>query len=123
MPPTNRLLEARKTYAELAEATQSLRESAAALERTVAATTERVADMGRAVAALEADLEQQRDRVRSTADQAAAETNRVRRALRQPWLWRLVWLIGGGFMGALWFHQAADLAQWLRETVWSRWAG
>ena len=120
MPPTDRLLEARKTYAEIAEASRSLSERTAALERTVAATTERVAVMGRVVAALEADLEQQRDRVQHTAAQLAAETNRVRRALRRPGLWRLVWLIGGGFMGALWFHQAADLAQWLREAVWSR---
>lgn len=122
MPPTDRLLEARKTYAAIAEAIRSLSEQAAALEKAVRDTTERVAAMGREVAALEANLDQQRDRVRDTANQVAAETDRLKRAQRRPLIWNLVWALSGGFMGALLFHQAAALAQWLREAVWSWWA-
>lgn len=115
MPPTDRLLEARKTYAEVAEASKSLGEQAAALEKAVRDTTERVAAMGREAAALEADLERQRDQVRDTVHQVAVETDRLKRAQRRPLIWNLVWVVVGGFMGALWFHEAAFLAQWLWE--------
>ena len=63
MPPTDRLQAARQTYAEIAEASRSLGEKAAALEKAVTTTAESVAAMRREVAQLHTDLDRGRDRV------------------------------------------------------------
>lgn len=99
MPPTDRLLEARKTYAEIAEASQSLGTQAASLRQHISDVTERVAALRIEVAGLVADLDRERVRVRDTADQVAADADKLRWAVRQLWPWVIVLVFVGAIMG------------------------
>ena len=114
MPPTDRLQAARQTYAEIAEASRSLGEKAAALEKAVTTTAESVAVMRREVAQLHTDLDRGRDRVRDTVHQVSADADALRRAIRLPWTWMFVIVIVGAFAGTFLSHlgRLAAAALW-----------
>ena len=115
MPP-DRLLEARKTYAEVAEASRSLRESAAEVE-------ESVASLGRQVSQLRDTLDIEHERVRRMAAEVESAADELRWALRRP-----IWLLCGGvmiggFLGALLAAAARGYFRWLQEAVLNWWTG
>ena len=76
MPP-DRLLEARKTYAEVAEASRSLGESAAEVKEAIAA-------LGRQARQLRGTLDGEHERVRHTAAEVESAADELRWALRRP---------------------------------------
>ena len=116
MPPTDRLLEARKTYAEIAEASRSLSEQAAALERAVAALSTQVEH-------IRGSLEWEHKRVRDTAQQLAEAAAALRWALWRPLGWTFVVAMIGGFWAVLMMDLAERGIQRLWEVVSSWWAG
>ena len=115
MPP-DRLLEARKTYAEIAEASRALRESAAELEEAIAA-------LGRQARQLRDTLDGEHERVRQMAAEVKLAAAELRWALRRP-IWLLfAGMILGGFLGALLAAAARDFYRWLLEAVLNWWTG
>ena len=115
MPP-DRLLEARKTYAEIAEASRSLSESAAEVERSIAS-------LRREVSRLHDEVDEERRRIRDAVDERAAAIADFRRVLLGEWGWMLLLMVCGGFWGAFLFHAAADGWEWLKAAFLSWWAG
>ena len=115
MPP-DRILEARKTYAEIAEASRSLSESAAEVEGSIAA-------LGRQVKQLQDTLDGEHKRVRYLAAEAKSAAADLRWALRRPILLLFAGVILGGFLGALLAATARDFLRWLLEAVLSWWGG
>lgn len=113
--PSDRLLEARKTYAEVAEASRSLRESAAEVEGSIAA-------LGRQVRQLGDTLDGEHKRVRHMAAEVKSAADELRWALRRPILLLFAGVILGGFLGAVLAATAMDFSRWLREAVLSWWA-
>jgi len=116
MPPTDRLLEARKTYAEIAEACRSLSERAEKAERAIAAVEMRVATLSGQVDQMQRQAEAAEKEI---AEAAAA----IRDSLWRPLKWMFVLLALGGFTGALLLDMAASFGEWLRSAVASWWAG
>ena len=116
MPPPNRLLEARKTYAEIAEASRLLREGATSLEGAIAS-------LRREVSRLHAEVDEERLRIRDAVDERAAAIADFRRVLLRERGWMLGLVVGGGFFGALLFHAAADGWEWMQGAFLSWWAG
>ena len=115
MPP-DRLLEARKIYAEIAEASRSLRESAAEVK-------EAIADLGRQAKQLRDTLDGEHERVRHTAAEIKVAADELSWALRRP-IWLLfAGVMLGGFLGALLAATARDFFRWLLEAVLNWWAG
>ena len=121
--PTDRLLEARKTYAEVAEASRSLRESAAEVEGSIAALGRQVSGVRREVSRLHGEVDEERRRIRDAVDERAVAFRDFRRVLRREWGWMLLCIVCGGFLGAALFHAAADVWTRLSEAVSSWWAG
>ena len=115
MPP-DRILEARKTYAELAEASRSLRESAAEVEGSIVA-------LGRQVKQLQDTLDGEHKRVRYLAAEVKSAADDLRWALRRPILLLFAGVILGGFLGAVLAATARDFLRWLLEAVLSWWGG
>lgn len=91
MPPTDRLLEARKTYADLAAASQALRGAS------------------ESVASLCAELSQLHDELNELAA-AVADRHRV---LRGASVKLIVLVVIGSFLGALLGSAAAEAWPWL----------
>ena len=115
MPP-DRILEARKTYAEIAEACRSLSESAAEVEGSIAA-------LGKQVRQLRDTLDGEHKRVRHMAAEVKSAADELRWALRRPILLLFAGVILGGFLGALLAATARDFFRWLQEAVLSWWGG
>ena len=115
MPP-DRLLEARKTYAEIAEASRSLSESSTSLESAIAS-------LRREVSRLHDEVDEERRRIRDAVDERAAAIADFRRVLLGEWGWMLVLMVCGGFWGAFLFHAAADGWEWLKAAFLSWLAG
>ena len=115
MPP-DRLLEARKAYAEVAEASRSLRESVAEVEGAIAA-------LGRQARQLRDTLDGEHERVRHMAAEVKLAADELRWALRRPILLLFAGVIFGGFLGALLAAAARDFFRWLLEAVLNWWAG
>ena len=115
MPP-DRLLEARKTYTEVAEASRSLSESAAEVEGSIAA-------LGRQARQLRDTLDAEHERVRHMAAQAKAAADELRWALRRPLAWLFVCMLAAGFWGAVFAEWAAEIFQWLKAAGLSWWVG
>ena len=115
MPP-DRLLEARKTYAEVAEASRSLSESAAEVERSIAA-------LGRQARQRCDTLDAEHERVRHLAAQVESAADELRWALRRPLAWLFLCTLAGGFWGAMFAEWVSEVFQWLKAAVLSWWAG
>ena len=115
MPP-DRLLEARKTYAEIAEASRSLSESAAEVERSIAS-------LRREVSRLHDEVDEERRRIRDAVDERAGAIADFRRVLLGEWGWMLLLMVSGGFYGAFLFHAAANGWEWLKTAFLSWLAG
>ena len=122
MPP-DRLLEARKTYAEVAEASRSLRESAAEVEGSIAALGRQVSGVRREVSRLHGEVDEERRRIRDAVDERAAAFADFKRGARREWVLLGVFMVGCGFFGAFLADMAASFAEWLRSAVASWWAG
>ena len=120
--PTNRILEARKTYADLAEANRSLREQSAALEKTIASLRTEVSGVRREMSRLHDEVDEERRRIRDAVDERAVAFADFKRVLRREWAWMLLWMLGAGFFGALSFHAAAAAWKWMQEAFLSWWA-
>jgi len=123
MPPTDRLLEARKTYAEIAEACRSLSERAEKAERAIAAVEMRVATLSGQVATLSGQVDQMQRQADTAAKEIAEAAAAFRNSLWRPLKWMVVVLLIGGFTGAVFADMAASFAEWLRSAVASWWAG
>ena len=101
MPP-DRILEARKTYADLAAASQSLREQATALDKAIVGAAE-------SVASLRTDVSQLHDEL----GELAAAVADHRRVLLRTWVMIFVPAVIGGLLGFLLGSAAADAWPWL----------
>ena len=97
MPPTNRLLEARKTYAEITEASQALVENKAALEKAIGGAVESAASLRTEVTRLDDEV----SRLRGELDEFAAAAANHHKMLRGASVKMIVLLAAGGFLGAL----------------------
>ena len=122
MPP-DRILEARKTYAELAEACRSLREQSTALENTIASLRTEVSGVRREMSRLHDEVDEERQRIRDIVAELAADIEELRRVLKRPQAWRVLWVVMGGFVGAFLFHAAADGWKWMQGAFLSWWTG
>lgn len=122
MPPTDRLLEARKTYAEIAEACRSLSERAEKAERAIAAVEMRVATLSGKVATLSGQVDQMQSQADAAAKEIAAGAAEFKNSLWRPLKWVFGAVVLGGFMGAVLADMAASFAEWLRSAVASWWA-
>ena len=122
MPP-DRILEARKTYAELAEANRSLREQSTALENTIASLRTEVSGVRREMSRLHDEVDEERQRIRDAVDERAAAFADFRRGARREWVFLGVFMVGCGFFGAVLADMAASFSEWLRSAVASWWAG
>ena len=105
MPPTDRLLEARKTYADLAAASQSLREQTTA----IAGAAESLASLLTKLSAIRTDVSQLHDELVELASAVAD----YRRVLLRTWVMVIVPVVLGGFLGFLLASAAADAWPWL----------
>lgn len=123
MPPTDRLLEARKTYADIAEACRSLSERAEKAERAIAAVEMRVATLNGQVATLSGQVDQMQRRADAAAKEIAESAAAIRNSLWRPLKWMIVVVVLGGFTGALLLDMAASFGEWLRSAVASWWEG
>ncbi|MDE2718292.1 MAG: hypothetical protein OXI33_14950 [Chloroflexota bacterium] len=122
MPP-DRILEARKTYAELAEACRSLREQSTALEKNIASLRTEVSGVRREMSRLHDEVDEERQRIRDAVDERAAAFADFRRGARREWVFLGVFMVGCGFFGAVLADMAASFSEWLRSAVASWWAG
>ena len=122
MPP-DRILEARKTYAELAEANRSLREQSAALENTIASLRTEVLGVRREMSRLHDEVDEERRRIRDAVDERAVSFADFKRVARREWVWMWAFMVVSGFTGALLADMAGSFAEWLRSAVLSWWAG
>ena len=121
MPP-DRILEARKTYADLAEANRSLREQSAALEKNIASLRTEVSGVRREMSRLHDEVDEERRRIRDAVDERAAAFADFKRGARREWVLLGVFMVGCGFTGAFLADMAASFAEWLRSAVASWWA-
>ena len=122
MPP-DRLLEARKTYAEVTEASRLLRESATEVEGSIAALGRQVSGVRREVSRLHGEVDEERRRIREAVDERAVAFTDFKRVLRREWGWMLMFIVCGGYLGAFLFHATEDGWEWLWGEVASWWAG
>ncbi len=90
MPP-DRILEARKTYDELAEANRSLREQSTALENTIASLRTEVSGVLREMSRLHDEVDEERQRIRDIVAELVADIEELRRVLKRPQAWRVLW--------------------------------
>ena len=109
MPPTDRLLEARKTYADLAAASQSLREQATALDKAIAGAAESVASLRTELSAIRTDVSHLHEELGELASAVAIH----RRVLLRTWVMIIVPVVLGGLLGFLLGSAAADAWPWL----------
>ena len=105
MPPTDRLLEARKTYADLAAASQSLREQATA----IAGSAESLASLRTKLSAIRTDVSHLHEELGELSSAVADH----RRVLLRTWMMIIVPAVLGSFLGFLLGSAAADAWPWL----------
>ena len=100
MPP-DRLLEARKTYAEVTEASRLLSESAAEVEKSIATLGRQVSGVRREMSRLHGEVDEERRRIRDAMDERAEAFTDFRRVLRREWGWMLMFIVCGRILGSV----------------------
>ena len=102
MPPTDRLLEARRIFGAAVGSSKALVEKATALEKAIAGAAESVASLRTQVSRLHDEL-----------DELAAAVADQGRVLQRAWVVMIVSVVLGGFLGALLGSAAAQAWPWL----------